>query len=155
MGRRPARPRLRVAGAAVFLLAACSASPMAGVDGPVMRYTDRSGSGGGMDTEITGILELAGDCLYVASSDVQERYPVLWPYGTRWDADATAVVTPAGAAMPVGTEIWGGGGYLRLEDVARSGGAAAADLAARCLDNTYGEIAVVNNQSDAIGPASP
>jgi hypothetical protein len=47
----------------------------------------------------------------------------------------------------------GGGGYLYIGDIERFAGADAAELAQRCLDNTYGEIAVVNNSDSAIGKA--
>ena len=57
------------------------------------------------------------------------------------------------ARMPVGSEVDGGGGYHYVEDVERLLGAEAEALAARCVDNTYGEVAFVNNDDDGIGPA--
>lgn len=118
-----------------------------------MRYRERSSSQGGMVAEVRGILELDGECLYVALDETGERYPVVWPAGTRWDADTQAVVTSQGESMVVGDEIYGGGGYLHLDDVEWIAGSEASALAAKCVDNTYGEIAVVNNADTAIGPA--
>ncbi len=105
-----------------------------------------------MAAEVRGVLELDGECLYVALDEVGERYPVVWPAGTRWDADAQEVVTPQGESMGVGDEVYGGGGYLYVEDVERIAGSQASALAAECVDNAYGEIAVVNNSDTAIGP---
>ncbi len=116
-----------------------------------MRYPNSSGSGDQMDAEVRGVLELEGDCLYVALDEVGERYPVLWPSGTRWDDDDQAVVTPNGEALSADDEVYGGGGYLYVDDIERLAGADAAGLARECLDNTYGEIAVVNNSDSAIG----
>ncbi len=118
-----------------------------------MRWPDASGSGDGMDAVVSGVLEIEGECLYAARDEIGERYPVLWPSGTRWDADAQTVVTPAGATLVAGDEVDGGGGYLYIGDIERLAGGDAAELAQRCLDNTYGEIAVVNNSDSAIGKA--
>jgi hypothetical protein len=40
----------------------------------------------------------------------------------------------------------------RAETINRRAGQAAADLADRCFDNQFGEIAVVNNVDTAIEP---
>ena len=118
-----------------------------------MRYPEPSSSQEGMTAEVRGVLELDGECLYVALNEVGERYPIVWPAGTRWDADNQAVVTSRGETMPVGDEVYGGGGYLYVGDVERIAGPQASALAAKCVDNIYGEIAVVNNADTAIGPA--
>jgi hypothetical protein len=124
------------------------------LDGPVMRYPESASNNEGEDAEVRGRLELdADDCLYVALDDAGERYPVVWPAGTTWDAESESVISPSGARMPVGSEVYGGGGYHYVDDVGRSLGADAEERAARCVDNTYGEIAFVNNGDDGIGPA--
>jgi hypothetical protein len=135
-------------------LASCGRSGSA-LDGPVMRYRGSSYSGGQMDAEVRGVLELAGACLYVDLDEVGERYPVLWPSGTRWDGDAQAVVTPDGEALSMGEVVYGSGGYLKIDDVDSRAGADAAELARQCIDNTYGEVAVVNNSDSAIGRVGP
>ena len=120
------------------------------LDGPVMRYPD-SGDDGAEHAQIRGTLELEGDCLYVAR-DSTRRFPIVWPAGTAWDAESESVIGPSMTPMPVGSEVHGGGGYHKVDDVGRVLGAEAEALAARCVDNTYGEIAFVNNGDDAIRP---
>jgi hypothetical protein len=134
-------------------LAACGVVPAGSVDGPVMRYPNRSFSADGMGAEIAGLLELENGCLYVVPPEGIERFPILWPAGTRWNADTQVVITPGGVELGVGDGIRGGGGYLYVDDVHRLAGDDAAALAERCADNIFGEIAVVNNQRDAMGPA--
>lgn len=143
--------------ALALALAACGDDSDAGasteVDGPVMRYPEASASEEGSAAEVRGTLELDGDCLYVFLEEVDERYPVVWPAGTTWDAEEEAVVSPSGVRMAVGTDVSGGGGYHPVDDVERLVGPDAEALAARCVDNTYGEIALVNNSADGIRPA--
>lgn len=50
----------------------------------------------------------------------------------------------------MGESVYGGGGYFSVSDVKRLAGNEAAQLAAKCVDNQYGEIAIVNNYDDAI-----
>ena len=128
-------------------------TPAGALDGPVMRYPEAASSDGGEDAEVRGRLELDGDCLYVALDEIGERFPVVWPAGTTWDADDAGVISPNGSVMPVGSEVYGGGGYYYVDDVGRILGAEAEERAANCLDNAYGEVAFVNNGDDAIGPA--
>lgn len=123
------------------------------VDGPVMRHPEASSTDGSDDAEVRGTLQLDGDCLHVVLAEIDERYPVVWPAGTSWDAEQETVVSPSGARMAVGSDVSGGGGYHAVEDVERLVGTEAAALAARCVDNAYGEIALVNNDDDGIRPA--
>ncbi|MDO8107643.1 hypothetical protein Q6348_10590 [Isoptericola sp. b441] len=138
----------------IAALSACAAigggPALTPLDGPVMRYTERSARGG-MDALVRGRLVLEGDCLYL---DGEERYPVVWPAGATWDGERSAVVSPNGAVLPVGTDVSGGGGYLSLADVEQVLGAEASQLAQRCVDNSDGEVAFFNNASDAVGPAT-
>jgi len=121
-----------------------------------MRYPQgpSSAQGGGSDAEVRGRLEIEGDCLYVALDEVGERYPIVWPAGTTWDADQRAVVSPTGVSMTVSSDVYGGGGYLDVGEVTGLLGSEAGALASRCVDNAYGEVAVVNNADEAIGPAT-
>jgi hypothetical protein len=142
--------------AMVLLVAACgcsSDSAASTVDGPLIRYPQRSSSGDGMDAEIEGVLEHEGDCLYLQHGELDDRYPVIWPAGSTWDATDPAVLSPSQVRMPVGSEVYGGGGYLYVDDVERLIGSEAAARAAQCVDNAYGEIAFVNNRDDGIRPA--
>lgn len=93
LGSVVARPRPSLYAAVLALTAAaCGSSTGSGLDGPVMRYPNQSGSGDGMAAEIRGVLEQDGDCLYVSLDEIGERYPILWPAGTAWDAEAAAVL---------------------------------------------------------------
>ena len=67
--------RLTVLGCmvSVMVLAGCGSSNSPGVDGPVMRYPERSSSQEGMAAEVRGVLELDGEYLYVALDEVGER----------------------------------------------------------------------------------
>ena len=122
------------------------------VDGPLMRHPVRSDIEEGLDAEVRGVLELENGCLYLSIGEIDERYPVLWPAQTAWDAQREVVVLPTGDEIAVGGLAYGGGGYFYVDDIENIAGAEAADLAGRCTDNTYGEIAVVNNYDTAIGP---
>jgi hypothetical protein len=126
----------------------------AAVDGPVMRYPSPPSDNVGMAAEVRGTLQLDGACLYIFLDEAGERYPVLWPAGTTWDEQNQSVTPPAGSPMPVGSDVYGGGGYVPTAHIERLAGPDAAALASSCVDNEYGEIAVVNNQADAIALAN-
>ena len=83
------------------------------VDGLVMRYPVRSDDEDGMAAEVRGVLEFEEGCLYLALDEIDERYPVLWPAATAWDADREVVVLPTGDEIEVGGLADGGGGVLR------------------------------------------
>ncbi|MEM9132665.1 MAG: hypothetical protein AAGA59_09975 [Actinomycetota bacterium] len=108
-------------------------------------------SGDGDDAEVVGVVEIEGECLYLVSDEVGERYPVVWPASTSYDGSEGAILLPNGDSVAHGDTVRGGGGYRYVDDVRQTSGDAAAELVSGCLDNTYGEIAVVNNQADAIG----
>ena len=125
------------------------------VVGPVMRYPRRSNDRMGMAALIRGVLQLEGMCLYIAATDVVgERYPVLWPGGTTWDEQNNSVIPPVGAPIPIGSRVEGGGGFLYVSDIERLAGPEASTRATSCVDNTYGEIAVFNNQDAAAALAT-
>lgn len=117
-----------------------------------MRHLDAE-SGEGEAAEIKGILEIEASCLYVASDEVDERLPVVWPRSTSWNADAQQVVLASGLRIGDGVRVDGGGGYYDVDDVRRLAGKEAADLANECVDNRHRDIAIVNNQSGAVEPA--
>lgn len=121
-----------------------------GLDGPVMRHLAPFASEG-EDAEVRGVVEIEGDCLYIALGEVGERYPVVWPASTSWDPGTRRVMLANGNSVGHGDSVYGGGGYRYVDDVAAAAGEAAADRARECVDNQYGEIAVVNNRADGIG----
>ena len=55
--------------------------------------------------------------------------------------------------MPIGSEVRGSGGFLYVHHIERLAGSDASALASTCVDNTYGEVAVINNQDAAIALA--
>jgi hypothetical protein len=130
-----------------------SAVSETGVDGPVMRYPQRASAAEELAAPVRGVLQLEGSCLYVFIDEAGERYPMVWPAGTQWDDASESVISPIGERMPIGSHVFGGGGYFYVPDVERIAGPVASALASRCVDNTYGEIAIVNNVDSAIGPA--
>ena len=121
------------------------------VDGPVMRYQDASSTSGNLATLLQGVLQLEGDCLYMFQSGTEERFPVLWPAETRWDAPNQSVVSPLGEIMKIGDAVEGRGGYFYLSDVALLAGNAVANLSAQCVDNAYRQVAVIENDGSSIG----
>jgi len=120
------------------------------VDGPVLRYPV-GGNGDALDAPVFGTLELDEGCLYVARTDIGKRYPIVWPYGTTWDATAEVVVVPTGDRLAMGTDVDGGGGFFDVDAVDRIVDAAAEAVARTCLDSSSGEVAFVNDLDDGIG----
>ncbi len=117
------------------------------VDGPVIRHPRRTDSEEGLAAEVRGVLQLEADCLYVL---LDERYPIVWPASTTWDEANEKVVLATGVSVGIGESVYGGGGYFFVDDVRRLAGDEAAQRAAKCEDNEYGEIAIVNNDDEAI-----
>lgn len=122
------------------------------IDGPVMRYQETSSTSGNLATLLQGVLQLDGECLYLVPNAIEERYPILWPAGTRWDGPDQSVLSPVGEAMRIGSRVVGRGGYFYLSDVGLLAGSAARNLAAKCVGNTYAQTAVIQNTATAIGP---
>jgi len=122
-------------------------------DGPVVKYSQPAPSQTiAMAAEVAGVLTLDGDCLYIERDT--KRYPMVWPYGTTWDAGSTTVMLPSGESIPLGAHLIGGGGYLHEVNLRDYVGDQAATIALDCADDATGEVAVVNNYDDAIGLAT-
>jgi hypothetical protein len=122
------------------------------IDGPLMRYQETSAPSGKVANLLQGVLQLDGGCLYLVQNSISQRFPILWPAGTRWDEPNQSVVSPGGEVMRMGGPVEGRGGYFYLSDVDLLAGAAASNLAAKCVEN--GQVAVVENAAAAIGPAN-
>jgi hypothetical protein len=120
-----------------------------GLDGPVLRHLAPEATDGEA-AEIVGTLVLEDDCLYLQSEHGEERYPIVWPNRTRWDSGRQVVVLSNRDEIGMTDRVAGGGGYYELAGVERTAGPDAAALAERCLDNTYGEVAIVNNEQNGI-----
>ncbi len=111
---RPSIFRWIALGLIAILTTSCGDSSDAtttALDGPVMRYPEPASRDDREDAEVRGRPQLDGDCLYLAPDELDERYPVVWPAGTTWDADNESVISPSGSGMPVGGDVYGGGGY--------------------------------------------
>lgn len=124
----------------LLILSGCSGS----VDGPVIEGDRRSG---GTDAEVFGEIVIESGCLYLYWPDSGIRYPVIWPHGTAWDAERSAVVLPDGTLAYNGDWVEGAGGYhsANLDEYTVSQG---VEMAVACVDNRYGEVAVFNSSSD-------
>jgi len=120
------------------------------IDGPVMRYQDASSASGGLSTLLSGVLQLEGNCLYLFQASLDQRFPILWPSGTTWDAANQSVISPAGDALHMGDSLEARGGYFFLSDIHLLAGTAASNRALECLDGD--QIAVIKNTADAITP---
>ncbi len=134
----------------VIATSSTTAEEARAIDGPVMRYQEGSSASANLSTLLQGVLQLDGDCLYLVEMGIEQRFPVVWPAGTRWDGANQSVVSPIGEVMPVGGAVEGRGGYFFLSDVNLLAGGAARNLAARCVDD--GQIAIFENTGTAIGP---
>jgi hypothetical protein len=127
----------------------------AAIDGPVIRQTSGAFSEIELDAPVAGTLELDGTCLYIVSAFGESRYPLVWPVGTRWDEATTSVITPLGPPLPIGAEVLGAGGFYSIAEITGLVGSVAGSLASACSQERPGEVAIVNNQPDAISLAPP
>lgn len=143
-----------IGGPKAVVTSSTTAEEAQAIDGPVMRYRDNSSPSGNLKNLLQGVLQLEGDCLYLLQSAIDQHFPVLWPAGTRWDAQSQSVVSPAGEVMPIGSQVEGRGGYFFISDVHLLAGSAASNLAAECVDRSVGQIVVVQNSGTSIGPAT-
>lgn len=130
---------------ALLVLGLVAAGCSGGVDGPVI---EGNRSAGGTDAEVFGEVVIEGRCLYLFMADADTRFPVVWPNGTRWDADESLVVLPSGTVVHEGDRVSGGGGYHGSATLGRYTVEAGVALAESCVDNQYGEVAVFNSNGD-------
>lgn len=138
------RRRLRlvvVAVATLLVVSGCSGS----VDGPVIEGSRRTG---GTDAEVLGVVVIEGDCIYLRQDEIDTRYPVVWPHGTSWNRAESAIKLPDGTLVYDGDQVYGGGGYHHEGNLDQYTVAAGVELALRCVDNQFGEVAVFNAGGD-------
>jgi hypothetical protein len=127
--------------AAFFLVSGCSG----GVDGPVI---EGNRSTGGTDAEVLGVVAIEGDCIFLSQAETATRYPVVWPHGTSWNGAESAIELPDGTLVHAGNRLYGGGGYYTGANLDGYTVAEGVELALRCVDNEYGEVAVFNSVAD-------
>lgn len=111
-----------------------------GVDGPVVAGKRLSF---GTDTIVAGTIAIEGDCLYLLQTGIG-RYPVIWPPGTSWDGDKSAVVLPDGTPVGRGEHVEGTGGY-HTDNLSTYTSPQGVERVTSCVDNEYGEVAVFNS----------
>lgn len=116
-----------------------------GVDGPVVEGNRRSG---GEAAKVFGEVVIEGDCIYLYQSEIDTRYPVIWPHGTEWDSVQSAVVLPDGTPVSDGVEVDGGGGYHHLDGLSDDTSEEGVALVSACVDNEFGEVAVFNSSGE-------
>lgn len=109
------------------------ARPGSNGNGPVVAHLSE-GDGSGLDALIEGELTMDDGCLLVDDT------PVVWPYGTTWDADTRAVRLPEGEAVRLGDRVRGSGGYPYRADLGDQIAKALED----CPVNEHEEVAVFN-----------
>ncbi len=141
MLRRPTTVKhVRLTAANVLLLAlvaACGADVDSSSNGnsPVVAHLAK-GDGSVSDALIGGALTMSGGCLLVGG------VPVVWPYGTTWDAETEAVRLSEDQIVALGDRVSGGGGYPYLSDL----GAEFAEPLEDCPTNEWEEVAMFNAQ---------
>lgn len=72
-----------------------------------------SDPGGGMDAIVSGVIEIDQETGCVWLSDPSgARYPVIWPVGTRSQANPPGIVLTGGQVVVTGDLVEGGGGFV-------------------------------------------
>ncbi|MEZ5175106.1 MAG: hypothetical protein R2823_02720 [Acidimicrobiia bacterium] len=134
-------PIVVVAVATLLFLSGCAGS----VEGPVIEGNRRTG---GTDAEVGGVVVIEGSCIYLLQPEIDTRYPVVWPHGSSWNRDESAIELPNGILVHDGDRVYGGGGYHKEADLAEYTVPEGVELALSCLDNQFGEVAVFNSGGD-------
>jgi hypothetical protein len=131
---------------AVLIVVGCTILGCSGgLDGPVVEGNRRSG---GQDAEVFGEVVIEGDCIYLYQSEVDTRYPVIWPHGTKWDSDQSVVVLPDLTLAGDGVEVYGGGGYHHVDGLSDATTEEGVARVTACVDNEFGEVAVFNSSGE-------
>lgn len=138
-------PRILKQSAALVIAGSLLASCSGGVDGPVVEGDWRSG---GETAEVFGDVVFEDECLYLYQSEIDTRYPVIWPSGTTWDFDRSVIALPGGALVREGSYVHGGGGYHHLGRLGEYTTSEGVALVSSCVDNEFGEVAVFNSSGE-------
>jgi len=116
-----------------------TAPPVGELDG--LRVHPRS-TGGGMDAEVGGVLEIGDGCVWLADPS-GSRVPVVWPANTFGRTDPAEIVLPSGETVRSGDGISGGGGSVNAARVTEALG--LAPFPDGCIQS--GNAAVFNSDS--------
>ncbi|WP_435298662.1 hypothetical protein [Timonella sp. A28] len=91
-------------------------------------------SGEGMDASLSGTLEAGpGNCLYLTNGNNHDL--IIWPAGTQFSTDESAVKIPGAAPLTIGTQIAVGGGSTTANNESYP------SIPASCLTDT---VVIVN-----------
>lgn len=103
-----------------------------------------SGSSGGMDAIVSGVVEINVDagCVWLSDPD-GARYPVLWPAGTTMQSEPLGIRLPDGQTVQSGDRVEGGGGYVNA--VAAMSGLGLDPYPSQCVQ--VGDAATFNASS--------
>lgn len=124
-----------------------------GVDGPLMFSAPWDPATGVEYADLSGTIELDDGCLFLRNGDAS---PILWPFGSRWQAEPPGVFTPTGDFVPVGGRVAGAGGYHGPDDLEYYvQDEAALTMAERCAQVESGQVAVIQGGGIEVVAASP
>lgn len=112
------------------------------VHGPVIEGNRRNG---GTDAGVFGVVVIESDCLYLQIPGSDGRSPVIWPHGTSWNHNESAIELSDGTLVYEGDEVHGAGGYHSEPNLSEFTVAEGVELALACVDNPYAEIAIFNS----------
>ena len=129
--------RTALVGMLLLALVGCSdddadRNPVATTNGPVVAHS--SEGDGGFTARTAGALTMSGGCLFVG------EFPVIWPYGTSWDAQRRAVRLADNRVVDLGDRVIGGGGFPYLSDLSSD----YAEPLIDCPRNNSDEVAMFN-----------
>jgi hypothetical protein len=146
-GRGPGRALVvAVLATGAVAVAGCAVPGSSRVDGPVLTNQRPLVGGGGDAADVSGTVGLREGCLVF--EDGADASLVVWPGGTRWDADEEVVILPGGARAGVGDEVSGGGGWYTGEPSGIS--PVVAEELAACAEATGLTQTAVLNPGQAV-----
>ena len=117
------------------------------VTGPLL-LSGSSEVGRAMAAGLVGRVTLSGGCLRLGGS------PVVWPYGTEWNAETKTLMLTSGDTASLGDWVEGGGGTLGANDgLADFVGADVAAAALACRRGPHEGVTVFNRASQVMTSA--
>jgi hypothetical protein len=118
------------------------------VRGPLL-VSGGSEVGKAMAAGLVGRVTLSGGCLRLGGS------PVVWPYGTEWNAETKTLTLTSGGTASLGDWVEGGGGTLGANDgLADFVGADVAAAALACRRGPHEGVTVFNRASKVVASSS-
>ena len=117
------------------------------MDGPLVAF-DSHGEGDSMAALVGGEVAYDGRCLTL------DGLPTLWPAGTTWDEQSSAVVLPDGTSAPIGTTLSAGGGVVPFANSAWGDDQDATSVIEQCLDPTE-QVVSFNTGANPTEPPQP